>query len=136
MDFIITNNNPDLLRAHIDGGGNVNKLLPINGCYPLYFACYLGATECVEILIAAGANINSRDGLNRTPLHTALNYSSKQAPMLTPPRAATGLRCTPRATGTTSKQYGYYSRREQTLLPWMTKGPFLKIYQLTQALQN
>lgn len=63
--------NHDLLRARIDEGFNVNEMLPSKRRYPLYLACQVGATECAEILIAAGAHVDSKSDLGHTPLYRA-----------------------------------------------------------------
>jgi ankyrin repeat protein len=48
---------------------------------PLHSACYWNNTECAELLISSGADINAKSKGDQTPLHL-LSSSSHNSPAL------------------------------------------------------
>lgn len=59
--------------AHwIDAGADVNAKGGSREHTLLHEAIWWGRIEVVKVLVTKGANVNSRDGIGRTPLHTAI----------------------------------------------------------------
>ena len=54
------------------GDGHVLAFKDARGCTPLHWAARLGNTEVIKLLLAAGADPNSKDRAEATPLHYAM----------------------------------------------------------------
>ncbi|KAH8986021.1 hypothetical protein EDB92DRAFT_2070131 [Lactarius akahatsu] len=46
---------------------------------PLHLALSWGSAETVQLLVEHGADVNTRDGSHKTPLHVALSPDSSHA---------------------------------------------------------
>lgn len=67
----VQKNDVTRMQALIADGADVNELDP-NGDAPLVMAAYLGHTEIVRLLLAAGADVTAVDpGMKATALHAA-----------------------------------------------------------------
>ncbi len=59
------------MRRHLEAGAEVDErvdLLRVQGLTPLLFAVASGDPEIVELLVAAGADVNAADSEGTTPL--------------------------------------------------------------------
>lgn len=72
LHFVIFFDKPKSFDALINLGMKVDIKSPIDGGSPLRFAALLNKPECVNKLIALGADVNVRDNSGKTPLLTAL----------------------------------------------------------------
>ena len=59
------------LRAALANGVDVDARDSLRGWTALHYAAYYGRTACLEILLAAGASVDSVDNSGATPLHDA-----------------------------------------------------------------
>jgi len=69
----VTSNNVQEVRRLLDGGANPNAISDKvkDAASPLQAAAALGSLDVADLLIAKGANVNSRDNYQWTPLHLA-----------------------------------------------------------------
>jgi hypothetical protein len=65
----------EMVEMIIRAGANVNAPLK-NKTSPIFFAVKRGTLETVDLLLAAGGNIEQRDNFGRTCLHNALEHPS------------------------------------------------------------
>ena len=83
--------NIEAVKQAIADGGDVNVKdkrrwidfrsgfrLRRNGETPLHDAAYGGQKEIVELLIAAGADVNAKNNIGHTPLDSAIEYNQPQ----------------------------------------------------------
>jgi len=77
-ELLLENDNGEAAVSAVRSGLPVNSY-DGNGFTPLYVAAMLGQTNVVDVLIAAGANVNltSRDSGRGTPLHAAAQWGWK-----------------------------------------------------------
>jgi hypothetical protein len=61
-------------RVNVDATGN-------HGVTALHFAARKGAADCVEVLLAAGADIDARTSAGRRPFDVALTRSRRMWPL-------------------------------------------------------
>ena len=67
----------DVIKALIDGGADVNARDEVFGWTVLMnAACYITNPNVIEDLIAAGANVNARNGLGMTALMRAASWNT------------------------------------------------------------
>ena len=81
----VTDNNAREVRRLLrlrDGAGAALVFADSDQCgiTPLHRACQLGLPRMVQLLVAAGANVDYRDGTGRTPLHYACTEYSAMSP--------------------------------------------------------
>ena len=70
--------NVEIVTLLVEAGANVNAVTAV-GWNPLHFAA-LRTVDCVEVLLAAGASVNARDGISGgTPFDLALNQNRRRA---------------------------------------------------------
>ena len=62
----------ELAKLLMKGGGDARNK---RGETPLHIACFVGNVECAEILLQAGADVNSADADQWTPLHWAVEQN-------------------------------------------------------------
>ena len=62
-----------VVRALVDGGGEVNANAGAKQCSALHMAARRGSTEIAAALLDCGADIDARDSLGDTPLRRAVN---------------------------------------------------------------
>ncbi|HNX52235.1 MAG TPA: ankyrin repeat domain-containing protein [Pontiellaceae bacterium] len=67
--------NPDYLRLALEHGGNPNLVDPDSGKTPVYEAIMNRRRENIDLLIAAGANLNFKDRTGQTPAMIAAGLS-------------------------------------------------------------
>ena len=53
--------------ADIDSLGEIQSGIHLRT--PLHWACIMGSKDCAMLIIEAGATINAKDSMQRTPLH-------------------------------------------------------------------
>ena len=84
-ELLLENDNGEAAVSAVRSGLPVNSY-DGNGFTPLYVAAMLGQTNVVDVLIAAGANVNltSRDSGRGTPLHAAAQWGWKGVCRLIP----------------------------------------------------
>src|SRR5215467_6389382 len=63
---------------------DVEELLPakgsdVNGATALHYAAYKDRNDVVQLLLAAGANVNAKDRFSCTPLHYAVRWGRNKA---------------------------------------------------------
>ena len=63
--------NADFLRELLQLGPDIQALDTLSGRTALHWAVIESSPEKAKVLLEAGVNINSRDGLGQTPLHEA-----------------------------------------------------------------
>ena len=74
---------PKIVSLLLEAGANVNATT--NDVTALHFACWDSDTvDCVELLLAAGADVDARDGGEETPLVWALKGAPRGAPRALP----------------------------------------------------
>ncbi|XP_046739305.1 rabankyrin-5 isoform X1 [Diprion similis] len=61
-------------RPGKDGGGEESK----DNCSPLHLCCQWGLEQVVQTLVEHGANVNSRDADEKTPVHVAIQNHHAQ----------------------------------------------------------
>ena len=65
-------------EALLRGGADTERLTRVTDglprCTALHIACLCGPSDFVRVLLRHGANVNSVDAENQTPLHWALSY--------------------------------------------------------------
>lgn len=80
----IESNDIEAIKTIIQSVNNKNDLRNENGCTPLYVACEFNNSEIVDILIAAGADVNETDNDGFSPLHIACEMDlDENHPILT-----------------------------------------------------
>ena len=62
----------------LEQGTDIEAKDPGSGASPLHYAVMKGRMEIVDLLIARGADVNSRTRNGTTPLHTAALYARKE----------------------------------------------------------
>ena len=62
----------------LDQGSDIEVRDPGSGASPLHYAVMKGRMPIVELLLARGADVNSRTRNGTTPLHTASLYARKE----------------------------------------------------------
>ena len=62
----------ELAKLLMKGGGDARNK---RGETPLHIACFVGNVECAELLLQAGADVNSADSDQWTPLHWAVEQN-------------------------------------------------------------
>jgi len=84
-----TDHRPDVVKDALANGADVNCATCSNdqGSLPLQQICHFwdqgdAGPEILEVLIEAGADVNSRDGGGRTPLYTAIHYKHFELALL------------------------------------------------------
>ncbi|XP_046331464.2 uncharacterized protein LOC124114767 [Haliotis rufescens] len=71
--------NPKVILFLLEKGASVNQLSNCTGNTPLHAAAAgRGSTECVDVLLKAGANVNVQNNTGDTPLHTAVIRGSTE----------------------------------------------------------
>ncbi|OCA56012.1 ankyrin repeat domain-containing protein [Photorhabdus namnaonensis] len=70
--------NPDYLKSLLSVAPNVNIIHPITLATPLHVAVQVGRKMQVELLLAAGANLNQANRIGDTPLHIAAKINSPE----------------------------------------------------------
>ena len=68
--------NIEAAKQAIADGADVNSI--DEGWTHLYTATVFGHKEIIELLIAAGADVNADEGTGLTPLHSAANHGRKE----------------------------------------------------------
>lgn len=61
----------DILQALVSEGLADHSLRLINGSQPIHSAARWNQPDCIQVLVEAGADINSRNNSGKTPLHWA-----------------------------------------------------------------
>jgi hypothetical protein len=74
--YAVQNKHLFMLHKLLAAGANVNAANHVNKRTSLHSAACIGADGCVEALIAAQADINSRDNKGDTPLHCAACFDN------------------------------------------------------------
>ena len=74
--------NIEAVKKHLDAGADVNEMDPLNKVTPLHCAItnfnHKFGLGIVELLIANGGDVNSKDDGGRTPLHLATSEGYKE----------------------------------------------------------
>ena len=69
---------PDITKSLIEflasKGADVNALQGVGRWTPLHSACYRGRGSVAKVLIDNGADVNTKDNRDRTPLHYTVRY--------------------------------------------------------------
>ncbi|AYP74066.1 ankyrin repeat protein [Fowlpox virus] len=74
--------NEEIVKLLIFYGAVVNKKCEILGSTPLHIAVTYGNTKVVKLLLENGANPNSLDDKDLTPLHIAINKHSDMVELI------------------------------------------------------
>ena len=67
---ILRNSYADV-KALIESGEDVNQVFSTSGSRPIHFACSLGRTELVALLIESGADVHTKTEKGKTPFAIA-----------------------------------------------------------------
>lgn len=70
-DAAWNNTDPRIAEALIEAGADLEVSYGINREKPLHIAASFGTPDVVDVLLRAGANVNSHSKANKTPLHSA-----------------------------------------------------------------
>ena len=73
LQFAANFANAEIVSLLLDAGANVNAVSDLGST-----ALHLAALDCVEVLLAAGADINVRDNSGRTPFDNALSSDERR----------------------------------------------------------
>ena len=74
LQFAANFANAEIVSLLVDAGANVNAVTNYGST-----ALHLAASDCVEVLLAAGADIDVRDNSGRTPFDNALSSDERRA---------------------------------------------------------
>ncbi|KHN94540.1 ankyrin 2,3/unc44 [Metarhizium album ARSEF 1941] len=74
MSMAIVGGNAEVLQALIDAGADIHTQGEWKGRLVLHHAAMTGQAHVVGVLLRNGADVNARDGTNRTALHWAVDW--------------------------------------------------------------
>ncbi|MGK7925135.1 MAG: ankyrin repeat domain-containing protein [Spirulina sp.] len=99
LHWSVSNQHPDVALLLIQHGAKLEETYPRDGHRVLHIAVQQHAIDMAKLLLEQGADINARDDLGRTPLHSAIyqpdirfsNYYGMQEPTTKPDLQMIGL---------------------------------------------